>query len=715
VAWQILQAYLRALSAVPAPFWVSLLIAPLLVWLRWRDGARSAPGWPRALLLAVVVAAGVGWAWHLRWVGDDAYISFRYARNLIDGNGLVFNPGERVEGYTNFLWTLLMAGGLALAVHPAQESVLLGLVCFAAALLTLQRLTAQDAERGATELHPHWLGLAVPLTAGGYVLASFATSGLETMFAAMLILLSLEQAERRRPFASGMLGIAATLAHPDHGIFYAALGAALFWGRAPRRALLRYALPFILLFVPYFLWRWHYYGDLLPNTFYAKSADRAYFSQGGVYLLVNGLAMGLWAILPLALVGGFERRRSLLVRFCAIGIPVYVMYTAKIGGDFMLGRLLVTPALLIILLAGRGFEGLLREGKRRMASLLGGLALIAVLPVAMIRPGAKTWFISDERTFYPLTAFAPPFVASRYSQEAATLERHLLSQGMRPKLATDCIGIVGYETGLPLFDLLGLTSREVARTPVARRGRPGHEKVASPAQILESGAQLSKFPVFPEPYAATTQVRLDDFLYYLTAYTSELGGPLARTGRTRDARAVLAGMAEALPRRSPRAQACDVWFAREYYFRHNADSELLDRWADALSPGLARDLARALLLEGRAPESLGYERVGGNGNRFPLVGGDRGLRSVSFVLAGDLITLEVGGDPSVRADLLVDGEPVRSASGCGSRILRTEVWDVRALRGRAATLQIADERHDPTLPVPVEGLTVWDKQGPATP
>jgi len=709
VAWQILQAYLRALWAVPGPYWLSLLIAPLLAWLHWRDDARLGPRWLGALLFAVVVAAGIGWAWHLRWVGDDAYISFRYARNLIDGNGLVFNPGERVEGYTNFLWTLLMAGGLALGVHPAQESVLLGLVCFATVLLTLQRLTDQDAARGAAQRHLRWLGLAAPLAAGGYVLASFATSGLETMFAAMLILLSLEQAERPRPFVSGMLGIAATLAHPDHGIFYAALGAALLADRAPLRALLRYALPFLLVLVPYFLWRWHYYGDLLPNTFYAKSADRAYFSQGGVYLLVNGLAMGLWAILPLALLGCLERPRSLLVRFCAIGIPVYVLYTAKIGGDFMFGRLFVTPGLLIILLAGRGFEELLRERQRRLASLLGGLALVATLPVAMIRPGTKTWFISDERTFYPLTAFAPPYVASRYSQEAATLEGSLLSQGMRPKLATDCIGIVGYETGLPLFDLLGLTSRGVARTPVARRGRPGHEKLASPAQILESGAQLSKFPVFPEPYAATTQVRLDDFLYYLTAYTPEFGEPLARQGRARNARTVLAGMAEALPHRSQRNQACDVWFAREYYFRHNHDSELLDRWADALSSGLARDLARALLLEGSSPESLGYVRAGGDGNSLPQEGGDRGLRSGPFVLAGDLITLELGGDLSARVDLLVDGQPVRSASGCGSPILRTEVWDVRALRGRTAALEIVDERHDPTLPALVEKLRVWDK------
>ncbi|MCX7878834.1 MAG: hypothetical protein N2510_09400, partial [Ignavibacteria bacterium] len=40
---------------------------------------------------------------------DDAYISYRYGRNLMEGNGLVYNPGEKVEGYTNFLWTIITA------------------------------------------------------------------------------------------------------------------------------------------------------------------------------------------------------------------------------------------------------------------------------------------------------------------------------------------------------------------------------------------------------------------------------------------------------------------------------------------------------------------------------------------------------------------------------------------------------------------------------
>ena len=66
------------------------------------------------LAAAVAVAAGVAAAAARAWVCDDAFISFRYALNLVRGQGLVFNPGERVEGYSNPLWTILMAVGLAL-------------------------------------------------------------------------------------------------------------------------------------------------------------------------------------------------------------------------------------------------------------------------------------------------------------------------------------------------------------------------------------------------------------------------------------------------------------------------------------------------------------------------------------------------------------------------------------------------------------------------
>ena len=88
------------------------------------DDRTTPSGSERAVFVAVSLAAialGVLRAARLSWTSDDAYISFRYAANLNHGLGLVYNAGERVEGYSNFLWTLWCALGLRLGVAPEDR------------------------------------------------------------------------------------------------------------------------------------------------------------------------------------------------------------------------------------------------------------------------------------------------------------------------------------------------------------------------------------------------------------------------------------------------------------------------------------------------------------------------------------------------------------------------------------------------------------------
>jgi arabinofuranosyltransferase len=99
---------------------------------------------------AVVVAAVAGLvllAWVNRFIQDDAFISFRYAENLVRGEGLVWNQGERVEGYSNFLWTILIAGGMKLGFEPVLLSQVLGVALYAFTLscsFLLARLLLQS-------------------------------------------------------------------------------------------------------------------------------------------------------------------------------------------------------------------------------------------------------------------------------------------------------------------------------------------------------------------------------------------------------------------------------------------------------------------------------------------------------------------------------------------------------------------------------------------
>ena len=79
--------------------------------------------------------------WRLRsFTIDDAYISYRYSRNLAKGLGLVYNAGERIEGYTNFSWTVLLALGAKLGVDPAVTAKVLGFAFGLAAIALVYHL-----------------------------------------------------------------------------------------------------------------------------------------------------------------------------------------------------------------------------------------------------------------------------------------------------------------------------------------------------------------------------------------------------------------------------------------------------------------------------------------------------------------------------------------------------------------------------------------------
>ena len=112
---------------------------------------------------------------------DDAYISFRYAQNAIRGHGLVFNPGERVEGFTNFLWTALMTPIVGASLDVGRVSIALGLL-FALGIfwLTLQFPRALKLPEATG-----WLAAFLLAVDGSFAL--WSVGGLETAMFAFLV------------------------------------------------------------------------------------------------------------------------------------------------------------------------------------------------------------------------------------------------------------------------------------------------------------------------------------------------------------------------------------------------------------------------------------------------------------------------------------------------------------------------------------------------
>ena len=121
---------------------------------------------------------------------DDAFISFRYAANLVAGHGLVWNPGERVEGYSNFLWTLLMAVPIGMGFDPTTFAWLVGLVLFPVTLWATFRMALELFSSLPLAL------LAVILLGTNSTFSAYATGGLETQLQTLLFLLCALLAQR---------------------------------------------------------------------------------------------------------------------------------------------------------------------------------------------------------------------------------------------------------------------------------------------------------------------------------------------------------------------------------------------------------------------------------------------------------------------------------------------------------------------------------------
>ena len=703
----------------------------------------------RTGLLIVLSVLALAWGWSLLWASDDAYISFRYADNLVRGHGLVFNPGERVEGYTDFLWTLIAAAAIACKADPGQVTVIINLLSFAGLIYLVERLGTR------LKSSPTLIGIATLFVAANYTLASFSTACIETMFAAMLVTLALERVDAGKPLQGGIAGIAAALTHPDHGIFYAVLGLALLLDRERRRGVIRYAVPFFVILVPYLLWKRHYYGDWMPNTYYAKSAEKTYYEQGIAYLLITVIGSGLWLTLPLVLVGAVCSRRTLIGRYSMLVLPVYFGYVAKVGGDFMLGRFMVPALPLWFLLADGGYRTLMARNHWRWATALLIPAAAAALPINVVKAGEIYHGVADERTFGGVDDFATMKVGSMGYSIGQGLYNRFASRHIEPTIAVWGIGMLGYYSKLPLFDMRGLTSKSVAHLPIEQRGRPGHEKVASPGLVIESGAKLSELAVFPRPFADLTALNFAGWGLYMVRYDPVLASQLPPGSGLAVFPNFLDSRVSHIEQLNASELDCELWQIGEYYFANNADPIRRDKVIAAAvraNPALAG--TESALLVNADPSQRGWRKVRaftfaieeppwqvegdanawltadiradqeyplGRKGRFvdSLVPPDRELvtgrlTSAPFVIEGDLMTFSIGGGKSAESEhlqLVIDNQPVRSATGCNSEWMSRRVWNVAMFRGKTARLAVTDASTGSWGHVLVDEIEEWKAPG----
>jgi hypothetical protein len=453
---------------------------------------------------------------------DDAFISYRYAYNLVSGHGLVFNTGEYVEGYTNLLWTLLIAVGMALG----GEGEALGhwfSVVFAVGAIVGTYVYALSLLQGRARL----LAFLAPcglLASNAFV--SWTTSGLETPLFVFLVVSACIALLNGRRYAAAAICFLATLTRPEGAALAACLLCydpladlvAIPAARTPRAFLAACgpAFLFAVLLAGLEAWRFWYYGDLLPNTFYAKVGGIP-ISRGLIYLrnfLVDGPAL----LLPGACLAAWRMPRF---RPAFLFFLLSSAYVVAIGGDtYPLGRFLV-PAL-PMLLAGAIAGAVAVVGRSRLVALALLLALPACMAWSLYGTWPKGWGAPDD-DFAWLQAYAAPFPHS--AKRRVDRVHYFISptedddvhkeldrwRALRPYphlVALIGIGKLGYwGAEFRVLDLLGLTDRHIARsttTPVLGKNTiivPGHSRTDSAYVLAQKPDLIQVFCGLPLPVA----------------------------------------------------------------------------------------------------------------------------------------------------------------------------------------------------------------------
>jgi len=467
-------------------------------WPQSDAGERRARGWTAAA--AAVGLAGVALRASLV---DDAFISFHYAAQWARGHGPVFNVGETVQGYTNFLWMAVLAASTWITgVEPALVALVLGPIGYLAQITAVYALSRR-------------LGSGPPLAAVWFALCAlvtdYATTGLESGWTSLFVTVGcwaiLGEVGPRGAALGGAAFTAASLCRLDHGLFQAvALGLIAVRSR-DIRTIVAFLAPAALIGV-YAGWAFWFYGEVLPNTAHAKASGAWAVAQAGLYLELFALGTWAWAwAIPAfgwaawAVVRERGARRA-FAGWVLVAGPLWQLYLARIGGDFMFGRFYLTWVPLLLVAAEQGVRAAPGRWSWVAAAAIGlGLRGLPML-------GDRTeWYVTDEPRFYPVRSVAPLDVDHHSFRIGQALGHALTARGIRPVVATSGPGMVAYGSRLETIDLLGLTDRAVARGPSIPGGRPGHQKAASPDYLRARGVRFGHvYP--PEPWWAVTMLTL---------------------------------------------------------------------------------------------------------------------------------------------------------------------------------------------------------------
>ena len=441
---------------------------------RGSAGGASSPQTWLAIWVVGIIACSIlllVHAYSYNYVVDDAYISFRYAQNLADGKGLIFNPGERVEGYTNFLWVMITALGVKLGMDPVGLSKALGFGFAILSMLVVFRYAkVVYGQQGLMRLAP------LALLAASPPLAVWALAGLETTMFAFLVTLAVLSHVRatekgRLPLVSAAVLVLAALTRPEGLVFAMILLLDLVIAYRLRPKVMLWLLPFLVVYLPYFIWRYQYYGYLFPNTFYAKTGGGLGPLARGLTYVTNYVRTSGGLLILMILVAPFLCRQRKIV-LPLIACVTWAGYVVAIGGDGLAMYRFIVPVLglcsllIIYTLVSVFTRAFASSAARTRSAALGIILGLAVLLTVSNSLGSKEKdFVLEDRI--------------RVQGNWVPIGKWLRSYAQPGEsIALTTAGAVPYYSGLYTIDMLGINDAEIAhrKMPEMGKGIAGHEK-----------------------------------------------------------------------------------------------------------------------------------------------------------------------------------------------------------------------------------------------
>jgi tetratricopeptide (TPR) repeat protein len=415
------------------------------------------------------------------WIIDDAGISYAYARNFSEGYGLVSQPGRvPVEGYSNFLWVMLLVPFFKLGIfHPIYLPKLLGLLAWVLVLAILQIHTLQLTKNPLFTV----LGFTCMLLAPPLVI--WTTSGLENPLSLLLVVLLFHHLVARPANwreKSGLLAALLAMNHPELVLFAAPGMLVAMWagntgeprGKISLAAVMRFFVPWFAAFSSFMIFRYAMFSQWLPHTFYAKrvniglwasfygmlerpqfllerffDATRAAFGNSGPYLL----GFNLLALLYLWRQHKMPRAIAVALLLQGTGFVTFFVLDVDWMGEYRFATIFITFSLLVLIFMFAWAETALPKLQRaRLPALL--MALASVMLIAHYIPR----FIEfAKRPPVPLAAI------KRNKSDKYDAYKEVLGLSHASVMTFD-LGAVLYYGRLKVYDLAGLCEPKVVET-----------------------------------------------------------------------------------------------------------------------------------------------------------------------------------------------------------------------------------------------------------